>query len=105
MIKLINEEGTIRLVEEGKSYRLEPGERVMRGGVPGLSELDKIAQENRIPVGDMIAKLFDTVGFKDYWNEKHGGECAPCKQRQATLNYIKFRGPKWLSEWVKEDEK
>jgi len=95
-----------RVIPDNTEYRFLPGERLV--GVANISrdyvELEQLAHDNKIGIGDMTAKIFETTGFKDWWDEKHGGECAPCKKRQATLNYIKFQGPKWLSNWVKGDK-
>ncbi len=92
-----------RLVPENTPYRLSPGERIAGSTklAPTETELEKFAEENKVGMGDLVAKVLDDVGFKEWWDKKHGGECAPCKQRQATLNYIKFKGPEWLSRWVK----
>ena len=101
MIQLISEDGTTRFVEEGKPYRLQPGERIERGIAGQPTELDKIGIANNIPLGDMTAKLIASTPFKKWHEKYYGKECAKCQQRQASLNFIKFAGPKWLNNWVK----
>lgn len=105
MIILLGPNGE-RQIPENTPYRLLPGEKVIRGtgryGTIRESELDKLAESNKVGLGDLVASITTSTGFKNWWDEKHGGECAPCKQRQATLNYIKFQGPKWLAGWIKK---
>jgi len=91
-----------RKVLANTPYRLLPGEKIVSSTVNGHSEIDKVAQENNIGVGDLIASITTSTGFKRWWDKLHGGECQSCKKNQATLNYIKFQGPKWLSKFVKE---
>ncbi len=93
-----------REVEEGKPYRLEPGERIVGSYRENKQsdKLDYIAKDNEIGVGSLMAAVTESTGFKKWWDEKHGGECIPCKKRQATLDYIKFQGPIWLVSWVKK---
>jgi len=105
MILLKGPEGE-RTVPVNTPYRLLPGERVvgLASADSAHIELEQLAHDNEVGLGDMVAKMLDSAGFKEWWDEKHGGECAPCKQRQATLNYIKFQGPKWLAAWIKKGE-
>jgi len=91
-----------RQVAENTPYRLLPGEKVVGALGSVHPELYTAAQENEIGVGDMITAITTSTGFKKWWDELHGGECQSCKKNQATLNYIKFQGPKWLSKFVKE---
>ena len=95
----------IREVSPGVPYRLSPGEKVTSATKDDI--LSRTAKTNRVPLGDMIAKVFDSTGFKAWYNKQYGegdgSGCAPCKKRQAALNYIEFQGPKWLSKWVKDN--
>ena len=97
-----------REVEEGMSFRLTKGEHIIPNPNHQHSrkptELDELANTNEIGVGSLIAAVTESTGFKKWWDEKHGGECGSCKKRQATLNYIKFQGPQWLSKWVKKND-
>ncbi len=97
-----------REVEEGMAFRLGKSEHIVTNPnyrhQGSLIELDKLANTNEIGVGSLIAAVTESTGFKKWWDEKHGGECIPCKKRQATLNYIKFQGPQWLSKWVKKND-
>ncbi len=59
-----------------------------------------VTYHSGIPAGDLAAALLKTVGFKSWWDKVHGGECLPCKHRQAAANYVKLMGPDWLARWV-----
>lgn len=65
-----------------------------------LKEMQKIADERGIGVGDLVAAITTSTGFKKWWDEKHGGECTKCNEKQAVWNYYKFKGPSWISNWV-----
>jgi len=96
-----------RYIPDNTEYRMLPGEyRVpvtgRRGGVPRESPLDIMARTNYIGAGDLVEAITTSTGFKRWWDKLHDGECQSCKKNQATLNYIKFQGPKWLSKFVKE---
>lgn len=98
--------GGTRHVPAGKPYKLGPGERIV-GSVneQSGSPLEKIAVENEIGLGSLVAAIMSTTGFKQWWEAKHGNKaCAKCKWRQAVLDYIKFKGPLWLAKWVKENK-
>jgi hypothetical protein len=47
--------------------------------VGGLSSAQVAAIRSRFPIGDAVARLTSMVGIQP---------CAPCKQRQATLNQV-----------------
>ena len=65
-------------------------------------ELTQFADDNKIGFGDLVALLTHSTGFKKYWDEHHGGECAPCQERQASWNYFRFKGPESLRKLIKE---
>lgn len=103
MIQLKGPEG-VRLVEEGRPYRLNSGEKLI-GSISGDKNhpLNSVAIETGIGVGDLIAKITESTGFKTWWNKQNGGNCKKCEERQAVLNYLKFQSPSWLKNWVKKD--
>ncbi len=68
-------------------------------------QLEEFATDNKIGLGDLVALLTHSTGFKKWWDEKHGGECAPCQERQASWNYFRFAGPEFLKKLVKEVKK
>ena len=84
-------------------YRLAPDERVI-GSAKEIQrdKFDRLAREHTVGVGDLMASLTGSTGFKAWWKKLHKGECLPCKKRQAALNYLTFQGPEWLTAWVKE---
>ena len=65
-------------------------------------ELTQFADDYKIGFGDLVALLTHSTGFKKYWDEHHGGECAPCQERQASWNYFRFKGPESLRKLIKE---
>ena len=65
-------------------------------------ELKEFADDNKIGLGDLVALLTHSTGFKKYWDEHHGGECAPCQERQASWNYFRFKGPESLRKLIQE---
>ncbi len=103
----------VRFVEQGKPYRLLPGESPI--GTTILFNKDPVPHthtpeeqilddtQEKIGAGDVLAKVFKETGFTEWWNKNHKGDCLPCKKRQAVANYLQFKGPKWLSEWVKDN--
>ena len=104
MILIRQTDGNIRRQEERVPYSLLPGE-VIVGSERELEthQLQGWANTNSVGVGDLIAAVTKTTGFKDWWNAKHKGLCLPCKRNQAVANYIKLKGPRWLKTWVKEN--
>lgn len=107
MVILKGPEG-VRLVPCNKTYRLLPNENIV--GSATLFDKAKHEEQSEIEklgitgLGDAAAAIIKTTGFKDWFNKMHGGECLPCKQRQAALNYFQFKGPKWLSKWVNKSK-
>ena len=65
-------------------------------------ELADFAKDNKIGMGDMIFLFTHSTGFKKYWDEHHGGECAPCQEKQASWNYFRFKGPDFLKKLIKK---
>ena len=65
-------------------------------------ELEDFAKDNKIGLGDLVYLFTHSTGFKKYWDEYHGGECAPCQERQASWNYFKFKGPEFLKKMVEK---
>lgn len=97
----------MREIEPGTPYG--PGERVVGTTKSfieskNVEDMKKVLGENYIPLGDALAAITSTTGFKKWWDAKHNGECVPCQERQATANYLKFRGPQWLAKWVKDNK-
>lgn len=90
-----NEEKTIK---PGESFR--PPWKVMRSIPTPVSF--KETDPNLIKLGDLGAKILQTTGFKDFWDRTHGGDCKPCQERQGLANYVEFKGPKWLSDWIED---
>ena len=102
MIYITGPQGN-RQVLSGVPYKLGPGEQITGGTVNERDNaLDIAVKGTRTGVGDLINAVTKSTGFKSWWKKLHKGECLPCKKRQATLNYLKFQGPEWLSNWVKE---
>lgn len=106
MIKILTVDGNIRRVGRNEAFRLAPGEKVV-GSDKGSEvrsdddDLHKVADQNKMGVGDLINALTTSTGFKKWWDDNHKGECAPCQKRRASANYIKFKSPSWLSKWIK----
>ena len=100
MIVVKNAKGETRMVADGIAYRLEPGESIVPGGIreKHADKIDIIAKDNMIGVGDLVDYITTRSRFKQWWNWMHKGDCLPCQKRQATLNYIKFKGPKWVAD-------
>lgn len=65
-------------------------------------ELEDFAKDNKIGLGDMVFLFTHSTGFKKYWDEQHGGECAPCQEKQASWNYFRFKGPEFLKKLIKK---
>ena len=103
----------VRLVSCGEPYRLQPNEQIV--GSASLVDAAKSTEAYKkqqsildqaqltIGAGDLIAAVTGSIGFKKWWDEKHGGSCLPCKRRQAVANYLQIRGPEWLRGWVKKN--
>jgi len=81
-------------IEEMKKHR-EEAEKQQK-------ELEDFAKDNKIGLGDLVYLFTHSTGFKKYWDEYHGGECAPCQERQASWNYFKFKGPEFLKKMVEK---
>ena len=94
-----------RRVEPGVAYRLGEGERVV-GNTKILQpdKLDNMATDATIGVGDLIHAVTRATGFKEWWYKVHGGGCLPCQKRQAALNYLQFKGPQWVHDWVENQK-
>jgi len=88
--RVYTEEERIQMVE-----RLEEKKKQQK-------ELEDFARDNKIGFGDLVFLFTHSTGFKKYWDENHGGECAPCQERQASWNYFRFAGPKFLKTLIKE---
>ena len=94
-----------RQIAENTPYRRLPGEYVVHGGLRRTwreTELQKLAQDNKVGVGDFAEAIFTSTGFKKWYNEKHGGECKSCQRNRVVLNYIQSQVPGWLAKWVKD---
>jgi len=91
-----------RQVAENTPYRLLPGEKIVGAQSSVHPALHEAAQENQIGVGDLVAAITTSTGFKRWWDKKHNGECQGCKKHQAALNYIQAQAPGWLAKWVKD---
>ena len=104
---ILNGPNGVRLVP-CSGFRFLPGEKVI--GSATLFNKARIeqmevppTQPEPIGVGDLAHKILTTSGFKSWWDKYHKGACLPCKQRQAYMNYLTFKGPEWLSKWVKDN--
>ena len=103
----------VRLVNCGEPYRLQPDEQIV--GSASLVDAAKNTEAQKrqqailddaqltIGAGDLIAAVTGSIGFKKWWDEKHGGSCLPCKRKQAVANYLRLKGPAWLMRWVREN--
>lgn len=102
MILLVGPKGQ-RIIPENTEYRLLPGEVNMgsANGMEDWTELKELANDNKVGLGQLVSKVFESTGFKKWYFEKHGGDCLACHKRQYVLDYIRFKSPKWLSDWVK----
>jgi len=103
MITLRGPDGD-RQIAENTPYRRLPGEYVVpnKNRVWHDSELDKLAQENKVGAGDFAEAIFTSTGFKQWWDQKHGGQCKSCQRNTAVLNYVQTQVPGWLAKWVKD---
>jgi len=90
--------GTKTLTPEQMKKRQEQIQEAMKQE----KELKEFADDNKIGFGDLVYLFTHSTGFKKYWDEKHGGECAPCQERQAAWNYFRFKGPESLRKLVQE---
>ena len=90
--------GTRVLTPEQKKKRQEQIQEAMEEE----KELKEFADDNKIGVGDLVYLFTHSTGFKKYWDEYHGGECAPCQERQASWNYFRFKGPESLRKLIQE---
>ncbi len=99
-LKLVGPDGE-RVVPQNTPYVLKAGEKLVGTVMSYRGEIHDMAEDNKIGAGDLVAAITTSTGFKKWWDKQHGGECLPCKERVATLNYIKFKGPKWLTKWIK----
>jgi len=91
--------------ERPKEYtpeQIEKMEEQQREKIAQQKELEGFAKDNKIGFGDLVFLFTHSTGFKKYWDENHGGECAPCQERQASWNYFRFAGPKFLKNLIKE---
>jgi len=61
----------------------------------------ELASENNMGLGDLVAAITTSTGFKEWWGNNHDGECTKCNERQAAWNYYKFKTPSWMSSWIK----
>lgn len=92
-----------RFVNSGERYILGPGEKIIGSArVDDSATIEELAAPAKIGAGDLIVAVTTSIGFKAWWDKKHNGDCLPCKKRQATANYLQFKGPEWLTQWVKE---
>lgn len=81
----------MKLIKEGAtytSYRFEPGEKVIGTERPKKKaedheKLERLAAEQGIGVGDLVARLTKTFGIKP---------CAACEQRRRVLNRLRVDG-------------
>jgi len=74
--------GTKTLTPEQMKKRQEQIQEAMKQE----KELKEFADDNKIGLGDLVYLFTHSTGFKKYWDEYHGGECAPCQERQASWN-------------------
>lgn len=77
-----------RIVEAGVPYKLKPGERITGSAASEENakdkvKLSKLAEEQGIGVGDLVAKLTKVFGIKP---------CAKCEQRRQVLNRLRIDG-------------
>jgi len=89
------------LIKNGERYY--PPWKAVRS-VPDAKIIDSLTDEHKIALGNTAAKILKTIGFKAWWDKKHGGSCRKCQERQAIMNYLKFKGPNWLKNWVDTEE-
>lgn len=91
--------------ERPKEYtpeQIEKMEEQQREKIAQQKELEDFAMDNKIGFGDLVFLFTHSTGFKKYWDANHGGECAPCQEKQASWNYFRFAGPKFLKTLIKE---
>ncbi len=91
----------IYIPEVGDGHKLLTGEKLKQIKEKQSEHLEKMAREQGIGVGDLVAAITTSTGFKKWWDEKHGGECTKCNEKQAVWNYYKFKGPSWISNWAR----
>lgn len=77
-----------REVMAGVPYRLLPGEKVVSSTLIGEirednKKLAKLAGEQGVGVGDLVANLTKAFGIKP---------CSACEQRKKVLNRLKIQG-------------
>jgi len=82
--------------------QIEKMEERRQETVAQQKELEDFAKDNKIGFGDLVYLFTHSTGFKKYWDEQHGGECAPCQERQASWNYFRFKGPEFLKKLIKK---
>ena len=77
-----------RVVEAGLPYKLQPGEKIVGSERSNEmqeehNKLKRLAKEQGIGVGDLVAKLTKVFGIKP---------CASCEQRRQILNRLRIDG-------------
>jgi len=85
-----------REVEEGKVYKLLPGEKVIGSSLnveirQENAKLETLAKSKGMGVGDLVHKLTSVLGIP---------HCAKCQERKLVLNKLRLNG--WKIDWDKE---
>jgi len=102
----INEVEIVKIIvpEQLSLEEIEKLEKTRQEQLAHQKEIEDFARDNKIGLGDLVYLFTHSTGFKKYWDEYHGGECAPCQERQASWNYFRFKGPKFLKKLVEESK-
>ena len=97
-IRIMNLAGVERLVEEGKPFRLEPGEVVVGsvGHQDNLNLLNKIVQESGYGLGDLTEALAKPIAMMMGLQN-----CTSCNIRKVLMNLIGKLGIKKTYELIR----
>ena len=102
----INEVDIVKIAvpEQLSLEEIKKAEEIQQQQLVQQKEIEDFAKDNKIGLGDLVYLLTSSTGFKKWWDDKHGGECAPCQEKQASWNYFRFTGPQFLKKLIKESK-